>query len=67
MKGLLTHGWERIPLGCDGTAAQIRWATLVARWLDKPQPICNGRWVWGFHTLPGRIDPGGLFLRPRVV
>ena len=67
MEGFLIRGWERILLGCGGTSALARGATLTARWLHGPQLISNQLVGWGFYTARGGIDPGDLYFCPRVV
>ena len=40
-------------------------ATLDLRWLNEPQPISNQPVGWGFHTVRGGIDKGGICFRSR--
>ena len=67
--------WKGFP-PVDGNVSSPA-AAEPRRWPDgQPSPRAGlispnqspiGRWDWGFKTLPGRIDPGDLRLRPRVV
>ena len=67
MEGFLTRGWELILPGCGGTSALARGASLVARWLHEPRPICNHPMGLGFPYPAGRYRPGDLRFLPRVV
>ena len=70
MDGFLNQGWELILPGCGGTSALARGAILAALWPHEPQPASESAITqlgWGFHILPGGIDPGDLRFRPRVV
>ena len=56
----MIRGWELILSGCGGISALSRGATLAARWLHEPQPICNQPVGLRVSTPCGVVSTGGI-------
>ena len=67
MEGFPIRGWD-LNLSVSGATSTLAGgATLAARWLHEPQPTSNQPVGLGFPRPAGRLRPGDLGFRPRVI